>query len=215
MFRWMKRGIVISSALLTIGLFEPVELVNVIHAEEPQKAQDEKNDNALIYKVNEDSYELFHEVLPAKIDHYIHRSVSSADILNSFILKEAYRESMNKFGETIGKKIGQPFEEMILPQLDAELREVTNTLADDDWSNLKISSSPGGGFGEKILHVYNESTGEDIFRFHVRRDQPPNQGYYFNFHYHTYLDQHEKHHDLGTIFWGKDMPPKWSGEDRI
>lgn len=214
-YPWMKRGLVISSALLTIGLFVPADFVRDIQAVEPQKAQDGNNENPLIYKVNQDSYELFHEVLPAKTDHYIHRNASSADVINNYIVKEAFQQSMRKFGGTISEKIGHPFKEMILPRLNTVLRETTESLAENDWTQLKVSNNPSAGLGEKILHLYNEESGEDIFRFHVRRDQPPKQGYYFNFHYHTYLDQYEKHHDLGTIFWGKDMPPKWNGEDRV
>ncbi len=215
MFPWMKRGLVISSALLSIGLFVPTDFVKDVQAEEPHKAQDEKNEKPLIYTVNQDSYELFHEVLPVKTDHYIHRNASSADVMNHFIVNQAHQQSMRKFGLTISEKISNPFEESILPRLNTVLRETTETLSEEDWTQLKVSDNPAAGLGEKIIHLYNEESGKDIFRFHVRRDQRPKQGYYFNFHYHSYLDQYEKHHDLGTIYWGKDMPPRWTGEDRI
>jgi hypothetical protein len=216
MLRQVKRGLVISSALLTFGLFVPsIDFVRDVQAEEPQKTQGESNENPLIYQVNEDSYDLFGDVLPAKTEQYIHRNASSADVINDYIMKQAAEQSMLKFGTVISEKINMPFEEQILPRLDSVLRETTETLSDKDWEQIKMSTSPSAGLGEKIFHLYNEETREDIFRFHVRRDQPPKQGYVFNFHYHTYLDKHEKHHTIGNIHWGKDMPPRWNSTDRV
>lgn len=210
MIEFMKRGLVISSALLTLGFFTSADLGREVHAEEMQKSNEDK---PLIYKVNQENYELFYDVLPVKTDHYIHRSVMSADLINKFILQQAREQSILKFGTAIHNKIGETFESEILPQLSAVLKETTNTLTEEDWTHLKITNSPAAGLGEKILHLYNDETDEDIFRFHVRRDHPPNKGYYFNFHYHTYLDNHEAHHDLGSIYWGKDIPQQWSGEE--
>lgn len=212
MFPWMKRGLVISSALLTISMFLPLDLARDVQAEEPQKTQAEKNEKSFIFEVNQENYDLFHAVLPVKTEHYIHRSVTSAPLLNNYILKQAYEQSIQKFGMTISSKIQHPFNETIVPRLHTAFTKTTDTLDDKDWENLKISPAPSGGFGEKIFHLYNEENGRDIFRFHVRRDQRPKQGYSFNFHYHTYLDNHEKHHEIGTIHWGKDMPPKWNSE---
>lgn len=215
MFPWMKRGIVISSALLTLGMFVPVDFVREAHADEPQRALDENNDNPLIYKVDQDNYDLFHEVLPAKAEHYIHRDITSADVLQQYFVRQAYEQSLNKFGTAISQRISKPFEEEILPRLTTGLIDTAKTFSEEDWKHVKLSVQPASGLGEKIVHLYNDESGADYFRFHVRRDQPPKQGYFFNFHYHTYLDQYERHHELGTIYWGKDMPPQWNGEDRV
>ena len=213
----MKRGIVISSALLTFGFLVPTtDFVREVQAETPQKATGEtNNEKPLIFQVNEHSYDLFDEVLPAKTEQYIHRNVSSADLLNNYFIKEAVKQSMLKFGTVITEKISASFEDNILPELELVLRETTKTFSNEDWEKVKMSNTPSAGLGEKIFHLYNEETGEDIFRFHVRRDQPPKQGYTFNFHYHTYLDQHEKHHTIGNIPWGKDMPPRWNSMNRV
>ena len=61
----------------------------------------------------------------------------------------------------------------------------------------------------KIFHVYNRLTGEDLLRFHVRRDHPPQDGYWFNFHYHTAEDGFQSHHELGSIYWDRNTPPDW------
>ncbi|MED4798110.1 YpjP family protein, partial [Priestia megaterium] len=49
----------------------------------------------------------------------------------------------------------------------------------------------------------------DLIRFHVRRENPPKDGYWFNFHYHAAADNFQKHYDLGKIYWNRNMPPKW------
>ncbi|WP_246879867.1 YpjP family protein [Bacillus suaedae] len=216
MLPWMKRGLIISSAILSFGLATTTpDLDQAVLAQQPNKSQDELDGKSVIYKVNQDNYDLFTDVLPAKAGHYIHRHSSSAELLNAYFIDQAYEQSLIKFGPSISDKIVEPFNDLILPQLDKVVRETTNTLSNEDWKFLKTSVSPSAGNGEKILHLYNEESGEDIFRFHVRRDQPPKQGYFFNFHYHTYLDHYETHHELGSIYWGKDMPPQWSSESNL
>ncbi|MEW8987992.1 MAG: YpjP family protein, partial [Bacillus sp. (in: firmicutes)] len=80
---------------------------------------------------------------------------------------------------------------------------------EEDLVHLAISEEPGKGKSEKIFHIKDEKTGEDVIRFHVRRDQPPHEGYWFNFHYHTHHDEYQTHHDLGSIYWAKNTPPNW------
>lgn len=208
MIQLMKRGFVISQALLTLTLFTSNDFIRDVQAEET-KTHDEK---PIIYKANRDNYELFHDVLPTNTDHYIHRSLQSVHMLNEYIVQQALKQSMDKFGRVISSKIGDQFEKRIIPSLQEALGETMTTLSEEELMHLRITNVPAGGLGEKILHVYDEKTNEDYFRFHVRRDQRPNKGYYFNFHYHTYLDKHEHHHNLGTIYWGKNIPQKWNGK---
>lgn len=116
---------------------------------------------------------------------------------------------MIKFGSKIGPVIADEFQNVILPKIEKALAEVTEQFPEEDLSYLTISEIPSGGRGEKIFHIYNEKTGKDIIRFHVRRDLRPQEGYWFNFHYHTYHDHFEKHYLLGEIFWDKNTPPRW------
>ena len=60
-------------------------------------------------------------------------------------------------------------------------------MPEESLQSLAISK-PAGGNNEKIFHVYDTKTGNDLLRFHVRRDHPPQDGYYFNFHYHRFDD---------------------------
>ncbi|MDV2683541.1 YpjP family protein [Alkalihalophilus sp. As8PL] len=216
MMPWVKRGLVISSALLTLGLFVPPnEYVKDVQAQAPSKSLGDSSEKPLIYKVNETSYELYHDVLPLSTDHYIHRDSSSAEIFTDFVMNYTYDLSLMKFGSTIAAKIEQPFAETILPKLKDVVIKTTMDLTKEEWEQVKLSKHPASGLGEKIVHIYNEESGEDLLRFHVRRDQPPKQGFMFNFHYHTYADEFEKHHDLGSIYWGKNSPPQWMSENRI
>ncbi len=205
----MKRGLLISSALLTLSFFASNEYMKDVQAQAPAKLQGDSSEKPLIYKVNEDSYDLFHAVLPSSTEQYIHRHVSSVDVYTDYVLHYAFEQGKIKFGPTISSKISTSFEEEILPRLKQVVTETTAGLTSEEWKQIKLSTHPASGLGEKIFHLYNEESGNDLIRFHVRRDQPPKQGYWFNFHYHTYVDNYEKHHNLGSIYWGKDMPPRW------
>ncbi|KGA99079.1 hypothetical protein AJ85_12790 [Alkalihalobacillus alcalophilus ATCC 27647 = CGMCC 1.3604] len=209
MFSWIKRGLLVSTALLSIGLVTTGTDYREVYAEEPLRLSKSVYEKPNIYKVDESEYALFHAVLPSSTDKYIHRDVSSAEVYTNYLLQFAYDMSMLKFGETISKQIEKPFQDEILPKLSEVVAETTNQLTENEWKQVKLSSKPTNGSGEKIFHLYNEESGEDIFRFHVRRDQPPKKGHWFNFHYHTFLDGHEGHHNLGDVYWGKNMPPKW------
>jgi len=121
----------------------------------------------------------------------------------------AKEQSIEKFGTKISNVIEHEFEEIILPKIEETIETIAHQFPEEDLKNLTITESPAGGFGEKIFHIYNSMTNEDIIRFHVRRDHPPLEGYTFNFHYHTYHDQFQTHYTLGNIDWNKNTPPKW------
>lgn len=98
---------------------------------------------------------------------------------------------------------------MILPNIEKAIKEVMDQYDDNDLRYLTITERPTGGHSERIFHIYDGKKQHDVIRFHVRRDHPPKEGYWFNFHYHTYHDKFQKHHTLGAIYWAKNTPPKW------
>jgi hypothetical protein len=98
---------------------------------------------------------------------------------------------------------------VILPNIEKAIQEVAVQFPEESLANLKVTETPGGGLSEKIFHITNSKANEDVIRFHVRRDHPPQQGYWFNFHYHTHHDNFQAHHELGSIYWNKNTPPKW------
>jgi len=125
------------------------------------------------------------------------------------MLIKAERQSYQKFGPKIKPVIENEFKEVILPSIEKALEEVSGQFPEEDFGYMTISERPSGGTSEKIFHIQNRRTSEDVMRFHVRRDNPPQQGYWFNFHYHTYHDQFQNHYSLGSIYWDKNTPPKW------
>src|SRR6185437_147709 len=54
---------------------------------------------------------------------------------------------------------------------------------------LAISEKPAGDYSEKIFNVYDLDNRKDLIRFHVRTEKRPQDGYFFNFHYHIADDE--------------------------
>ena len=104
---------------------------------------------------------------------------------------------------------------MILPKIEVALEEMASQFPDEQLQSLTISEKPSGGRSEKIFHIYDTESGKDIIRFHVRQDHIPLEGYWFNFHYHTYHDSFSAHYELGSIYWDTNTPPKWGGTSFI
>ena len=74
---------------------------------------------------------------------------------------------------------------------------------------IKITEQPSGNYSEKIFNLSDGASGKELIRFHVRTEKRPLEGYYYNFHYHTYEDRFVAHHNVGDIYWSKNTPPKW------
>ncbi|NEX07895.1 hypothetical protein CW367_04865 [Bacillus subtilis] len=119
-------------------------------------------------------------------------------------------DDRQKFGSRIAPVIEDDYRKEILPKIENVISDYLATLQDDEaYQDVVISSMPSAGKTEKIFNVYNRTTGEDLLRFHVRRDHPPHDGYWFNFHYHTAEDGFQSHHELGSIYWDRNTPPNW------
>ncbi len=125
-----------------------------------------------------------------------------------FIVK-ARELSYEKFGSKIAPVISSEFEENVFPKIDEAIRETLNSSSDVHKHQLAMSQKPAGDYSEKIFNLYDEMDKKDLIRFHVRTDKRPQEGYYFNFHYHKADDNYMKHYSLGDIYWSKDTPPKW------
>ncbi|MED3646019.1 YpjP family protein [Halalkalibacterium halodurans] len=210
MVKWMKRGVLVSTALITLGFAPPTDVVRgTENSSLPEKSENTDNGKPIIYRVDADSYGLYDSVLKTP-NHYVHLAdETTARLFADGIIEEAYEQSLKKFGPVIARKIGSMYEEKILPEFKHAIVDAVAGMPVDDLNDLKVSDDPASGQGEKIVHLYHQKTGNDLLRLHVRRDQPPKQGYWFNFHYHSYEDQFQSHRELGTVFWGKNMPPYW------
>ncbi|WP_462411955.1 YpjP family protein [Neobacillus sp. Marseille-QA0830] len=195
MYKWLRKTLFVMVSVLTFGLVTPTQLMNPAKADSP---------------TDRDAFEI---PSPGSYSHVTaagsEESEFNRDSFVEFLLKQAEDQSYQKFGSRIKPVIEDEFRDVILPNIELAIEETASRLPDEQIKNLAITEQPGSGYSEKIFHIKNHESGKDILRFHVRRDQPPQEGYWFNFHYHTYEDDFQTHHQLGSIYWAKDTPPKW------
>lgn len=167
-----------------------------------------KNDSqkAIVYKAAVEDYDLFPAVVgyPAQYEHI---ELEAHWLTESMIMEQAYKQGMQKFGENIAQKIEPAFKEEIMPELKHVVSQLLINNHFHDPEEIGLTQSPASGRGEKIMHVFDRRTGDDLLRFHVRLDRPPKKGHVFQFHYHIANDNYHGHHYLGSIYWGKNEPP--------
>jgi hypothetical protein len=195
MNKWLRKSLFVTISILTFGLVTPSQLINQANAE---KINDSESFQAQAPEINFD-----------QSNRYLIETEFNREEFIQDLMKQAEIQSYQKFGTRIKPVIADEFREVILPNIEIALEETASQLAGDDLKNLTITEQPGSGHSEKIFNIKDNVTGKDILRFHVRRDNPPQAGYWFNFHYHTYHDNYQSHHELGVIYWDKNTPPKW------
>jgi hypothetical protein len=195
MNNWLRKTLFVLVSVLTFGLVTPTHLINEVSAEK---------------QGDRDAF----EATSADMDFgqstsLIEESNFDKEKFIGELIKQAELQSYQKFGTKIKPVIENEFREIILPNIEKALEEIAVQFPKEDLKNLTITEQPGAGLSEKIFNINNRVMGKDILRFHVRRDNPPQAGHWFNFHYHTYHDEYESHHELGSIYWAKNTPPKW------
>jgi hypothetical protein len=188
---WLRKSLVVMISIFTFGMVSPAQ-ANGFLTTTAERA--EKSSSA------ETSY---FDKLDTPVDEEAER-----DKFIGWAMKEAEQQSFQKFGTKIGPVIEDEFRQTILPNIEKAIETVSIQYPGEKLNSLRITEMPGGGESEKIFHIIDDN-GKDIIRFHVRRDQPPKEGFWFNFHYHTYHDSFQTHYELGRIFWDKNTPPKW------
>lgn len=193
--KWIQKTIVVLVTVLTFGLVTPTELFELVDDKPPKR-------DAIQSKNNQERSIVENQI------NYDEQDDSEIDVINSLI-KDAEQYSYEKFGNRIKPLIEDEFKEIILPNIEKAIEAVAYQYDDHQLKNLIISEAPTGGHSEKIFHIADREKEQDVIRFHVRKDHPPQSGYWFNFHYHTVLDDFQEHHDLGSIYWDKNTPPKW------
>ena len=194
MKKWFQKAMVSAVAVVTLGLISPSHAFweGVFEGHSSNKTQIEN-------KTAETTLVAYAE----------QRQIEQIDEQPIDLVEEARQQAYTKFGTKIGPKIQNDFDTMIFPKIQEAIDMTVARLSDEDLSNLAITENPSGNYSEKIFNVYNRNTHEDIIRFHVRTENRPLEGFYYNFHYHTYDDQFATHYDLGDIYWSKNTPPKW------
>lgn len=198
MSKWLKKSVFVLITILSFGLVTPpqVLLIDKVEAEKPGDQNFfEKSASNIISEPT--------------IKNDVVEEPSDKQKWLEKIMRDVEGQSFLKFGEKIKPVIEDEFRDVILPKIEVAISTVARQFPEEELIHITISEIPGKGKSEKIFHIINQKNGEDIIRFHVRRDQPPLQGYWFNFHYHTYHDQFQTHYELGSLYWAKNTPPNW------
>lgn len=211
---WMRKLFVVLVTILTFGTVVPQLSVDIDKNVKENSDVSDQNDRLLVVNEIDDVDETDKQ---ANIEDNSWQSLAFAienreDLAASFTaysMVQAEQQSMMKFGSSIGNVIGDEFKQVILPKIEEAISQLAERVHENDLRQLVITENPTSGLGEKIFHVYHANTGKDLIRFHVRRDHPPKEGYWFNFHYHTAEDEFLNHHDMGSIYWDKNTPPHW------
>lgn len=197
MKKWLQKGLMVSVAVLTLGIIAP---------------------NHEIWNNLEDDNELrsynpgVNDIASAiQLDQLLQEETGEQEVpqLVQTMKTAAKEQAYIKFGTRIAPVIGDDFETHILPKMEEAIDFTLARLDQDTVRSLTITERPSGNYSEKIFHIKNTQTREDVIRFHVRTENRLDDGYYYNFHYHTFEDQFAKHYDLGEIYWSKNTPPKW------
>lgn len=199
---WFRKLSVILITIMTLGLYVPPTTLDM-------EAEDNKDTFSSRANINNDAILPATEIQAEEIDH-----IDSYDNLNNddylhMLTEKATEQIVTKLGPKIVDRIENDVLDTILPSIEEVLKTVLAESGEDELPYYGITEEPTRGLGEKIFHVYNHQTNEDIARFHVRRDNRPLEGYWFNFHYHLNDDGFEEHHELGEIYWDKNIPPRW------
>lgn len=194
MKKWMQKFLVISVALLTFGVITPNhEIWNSL-----------ENNNHNSNRAHEPSANDVSSAI--QLDTVLYEEQDS--VINS--LKDAARaQSYIKFGTRVAPKISNEFDNNIFPKMEEAIEMTLARINDEKIQNLTITENPSGNYSEKIFNIKDSDSKVDLIRFHVRTENRPNEGFYYNFHYHTYEDSFVTHYNLGDIYWSKNQPPKW------
>ncbi|WP_090869034.1 YpjP family protein [Oceanobacillus limi] len=194
---WIRKIAVVLIAILTLGIYTPTYLI--ADKESNEVISPSENDGGLstIDSSVEDSTQLD-----------IHIDSADGDYVDA-MTEIARDQTIAKLGPRIIEKVENEFMTQILPNMEEALQTILLEAGEEQLVHYSVTEQLTEGYGEKIFNVYDHLTKKDIARFHVRRDNRPQEGYWFNFHYHVSKDGFENHHTIGEIYWDKNTPPKW------
>ncbi|MGP4107867.1 YpjP family protein [Virgibacillus sp. L01] len=195
---WFRKISVILIAIMTLGIYVP-QISLETEAEESSEAISPKSDIDESVSV----------ALPDVSNQTEPDQISDEEVLINEITKKAKEQTYTKMGPKIVTQVEDDFMTAILPKIEESLNMILADAGEDEVPYYNITEQPSQGLGEKIFNIYDNRTKKDIARFHVRRDNRPLEGYWFNFHYHLSTDGFENHHEIGEIYWDKNSPPKW------
>ncbi|RWZ54948.1 hypothetical protein EQV77_12545 [Halobacillus fulvus] len=192
---WTRKIFVVLISVLTLGLYIPPTYIPTNAAENKEvEPQNESDQNLIESEIPE---EVTEDVFESQED-YIER-----------ITNQAKEQTLTKMGPRIIEKVDQDMTADILPKIEEIVESILEQVEEENLPYYEIKEELRPGYGEKIFNLTNHQTGEEIARFHVRRDKRPGEGYWFNFHYHLKDDNFLNHYSIGEVYWEKNTPPKW------
>lgn len=196
---WMKRISVFLITLMTLGMYTPPIDLNT------------NTDNEEIISTKTDGSEEITSPLLEVEQEGISKDVPEhdSDYVIGALTEQAKAHTIAKLGPRIASKIEPDFAAAILPNIEEVLHMILAEAGEDAVNYYGISTLPAKGYGERIFNIHDYQARRDVARFDVRRENRPDDGYWFNFHYHLNDDEFEAHHPIGEIYWDKNMPPKW------
>ncbi|MFS0576350.1 YpjP family protein [Sporosarcina sp. 179-K 3D1 HS] len=197
MKKWLQKTLIVTVALLTFGAISPSH-------EFWTNLQEKDEANPGLHPSRADDFQIAvaeRDFEPETIDQPIS--------IEETLVSSAKELSYMKFGSKIGPVIQGEFDEVIFPKIEEAIHMTLANSDDVHKRRLAISERPAGNYSEKIFHVFDMDARKDLIRFHVRTEKRPQEGYYFNFHYHVAHDGFMAHHTIGDIYWSKNTPPKW------
>lgn len=199
MKQWIRKIAVTMVAIVTLGTYIPVTHVDTDAEENKESVSPDSNavsaaDSQALEKV---------ETEPER------KHIDQTENYITDLTEKAKAQTIAKLGPRIATQVEDDFMTGILPKMEETLNVILAGAEEDMLPYFSITEQPSDGFGERIFNVYNNRTRKDIAKFHVRRDNRPLEGYWFNFHYHLSSDGFENHHEIGEIYWDKNIPPKW------
>ncbi|REJ10102.1 YpjP family protein [Halobacillus trueperi] len=195
----MRKIFVVLISVMTLGLYVPPMQIDTDAADKKELSADRHiQESPHTTKTEEFDITPPSSVEPLTTDDWIET-----------ITEQAKTQTITKMGPRIIEKVDEDMTTTILPKIEEVMEEILTSADENEVPYYEITEDPSPGYGERIFNIQNKYTGEEVARFHVRRDKRPGEGYWFNFHYHLQEDDFMKHHELGEVYWEKNTPPKW------
>lgn len=195
MKQYLQKLLIALVAVLTLGVISPShEIWTTLQPKDDTRETDLPTTSKHEYHIGLSDVETLTEELPS---------------IQETLLNPAHDLAYVKFGSKIGPVIEREFNTVIFPKIEEVIQQTVADVGGLEKRSLSITQNPSGQYAEKIFHVTDTLSNEDLIRFHVRTEKRPQDGYFYNFHYHIANDGFTGHHSLGDIFWSKNTPPKW------
>ncbi|SDB82621.1 YpjP-like protein [Pelagirhabdus alkalitolerans] len=196
---WIKKLFVAIVAIMTLGLYVPPLDVDA-NVESDYKEIEPENKNETVHTQTIDR--------DAELESDQSRPQVALDPVEELSYQAAARIT-EKMGPRMMAQVDDVIYDEVIPNVETVINELVDDYDPNQLFNLELIEQPSPGYGEKIFDLYDQEQESIIAKFHIRRENKPQSGYWFNFHYHLTDDQFERHYSIGDVYWGKNTPPKW------